>query len=516
MKKVMMTAAALLATTMTASAGLTETIVLQNDYETNNTEFVADSRVNVTTEANKEAGSKVLRFHTHDNALNAYALASLHFGSKTAGAEKVKIDFDFYFNEVNPNYSQYITIRDGNAVPEFGKSKYSDTGAFFYLGECRSGQGVNYWSINGDYTSMDTEVYFNKWLHATVIIDLKRSTVDYTVKTKNGIIVLNSAKEIPFANKRAVNCSQIDFYAGANSTDAFIDNLVITKYSDPTAVLTSYNVTFKDDQGKILKPKKVYYCNVGETFKANDLDMNDFTNKEGTEKYTYTTGNVPTVAQRSGRDNNLNLVFKTHRQVNYTIKAVKDDQTLATIASGKAFLDGTQVASWKKYIKVNGMWYETVAPYAKHITDAVSEVQYKDAHIDYFFECEDLTMTHAPAATTISPYNSGLQAPRHYGDIDSQGKETTSQWITPPLERGGNFILKIPYTRSAKTNSTINVFTRSPKGEMKDTGIALTSTGQEGLFKVDIIVPEGHSIVLYNKAPRNSNIYMDYITLQRR
>ncbi|MBQ0073228.1 MAG: hypothetical protein KBT34_03440 [Prevotella sp.] len=517
MKKILLLALVVLSTFCTAQADLTETVVLQNDFEKGETLFEPVSRISVSNKMSSDIGSKVVHFRTDYNSINGYSFATVHFGSKTAGARKVKIEFDFYMDEVNPNYAQYFTIRDGNAVPEFGKTVYSDGGAFFYLGECRSGQGVNYWSINGDYTSKDTKSYFNKWLHVMVLVDVKGKSVDYTITTKDRGIVLNEAKEIPFANKRAMSCSQIDFFADVNSTDAYFDNLVITKYSDPSSVPTSYNVTFKDKDGAVLKPKMVYFCNVGETFMANELDLNTFFNKDGNVKYIYKSGNIPGVAVRSGRENNINLVFDAHHQIDYSVKAMKGTEELGIAATGKGYIDGTSIAAWNKYIKHNGMWYETVAPYSKYVDSEVSEVQYRDAYIEYFFECEDLTMSHAAAATEIHSGYSGSQAPRHYGYTTPDGVVTTSYWSTPALERGGIFTMKIPYTRSSKTNSTINICIQTPDGEIKDTGRTLTSVAQEGLFKVDNLeIPDGCALVLYNKVGKNSNIYMDYIALSRK
>ena len=198
----------------------------------------------------------------------------------------------------------------------------------------------------------------------------------------------------------------------------------------------------------------------------------------------------------------------------YTVTAKDGDVTLAELASGDAYTDGSTTIYWHKYIQVDGKWYGTKNNvFGLKITEAGNtDVEYTVSGISFFFECENMSKSRSAAASLSGTGYSGGSSPRHYGN---------SYWYTEAIAEGGTFNLSIPYTNNNSGATTLKIYTRDSEGNNTDTGLTITGAAQSSgtISLLDVAIPAGSSLVILNDngdgngTYYNSNVYLDYIAL---
>lgn len=225
---------------------------------------------------------------------------------------------------------------------------------------------------------------------------------------------------------------------------------------------------------------------------------------EGGQKY-YAAGDATTSMDLVDGPNVLNVNLRKANEYAYSI----DNSFGTEIASG-TYIEGEAAINvyWPKYVKNAGAWYECdETSYGVSITGALTKtVSYTTrANLAYFFECENLNVSHSPAANDVSTAYSGGKMVRHY---------SSSYWYTDALA-GGTYNLSIPYKNNNSSATIINIYLRDGEGNLSDTGLSVEGDKQSSgtLSKEGIVVPNGYSIVLNNTTGYNSNVLMDYVAL---
>ena len=178
-----------------------------------------------------------VKFVTADNSTNNYSNASYDFN--TNGAVAVKVEFSYWIANDACNYDVAFIIRDKGIEANHAKQKMGLSGAFISIGRSRQSR-VNYFSINQNKTIIASNNNLGLWCKAEIYIDLIKKTIDYTVSGLDNNQIIKQETGISFKDANATNVNQIDFFACVNNETDYIDNLVITKYTEK---LPSYSYT---------------------------------------------------------------------------------------------------------------------------------------------------------------------------------------------------------------------------------------------------------------------------------
>ena len=479
---------------------VTETVVVNCDFNNGETLFTPVSRITVTNDNNA-------KFTCADNSQNGYTLATYDFSSAIGNdATAVKIEFLFWIPNENAAYRRFFTVGQANLRTGFGKNSYSTAGSMFAFGLARN-SSANYFSINGASTTAAASAgnVLGAWARAEIYVDHSAKTVNYKITNVENTTTYYSANGVAFVDGSASYCNQLDFFDCQNNKISYLDNLVITKYVDQSKVATTYTVKYQNSEGTDLKEPAVYNTYVGDTYTATSSDMETFYSDDTNTKYIYLSGNATPKATSTAANNVITLVFDEYAKVAYTVTAKNGEETLGILASGDAYTDGSTTVYWSKYKQYDDKWYEATGSYGKTITAAGNtDVAYDSpANIAYFVEAEDMNKSRSAAATATGTQYSGGNAPRHY---------SSSQWWTDAIAEGGVYTLTFPYTMANASASTIVIKTRDAGGNYTATDLSLTASSA-GTFSEEITIPAGSSVAICNENGYNSNILVDYLIL---
>lgn len=105
---------ALLGVGMSAWGTITDTEVVNCNFNSGETLFTGVERCTVSNGEDATLNSNVVKFATAHNATNNYGLAKYNLGSALSGASSVDISFDMFIDNSNPNYHKYFAIGDGS------------------------------------------------------------------------------------------------------------------------------------------------------------------------------------------------------------------------------------------------------------------------------------------------------------------------------------------------------------------------------------------------------------------
>jgi hypothetical protein len=495
LSKMLLVAVGLLAGANEAWADITETVVVNCDFNNGETLFAETSRFTVANDNN-------VKFTCAGNSQNGYSLATYDFSSAIGtGATAVKIEFIFWIPNQNAAFRRFFTVGQADLRTGFAKQSYSTAGSMFAFGLARN-SGANYFSINGASTTAAASAgsVLGAWARAEIYVDHSAKKVNYKITNVENTTTYYSADGVAFVDGSASYCNQLDFFDCQNNVVSYLDNLVITKYVDNSKVATTYTVKYQNASGTDLKDAVSYDTYVGDTYTASSADMATFYSDDKNTKYVYKSGNTSAEASATAASNVITLVFDEYAKVSYTVTAKNGESTLGTLASGSAYTDGSTTVYWNKFKQFDGQWYETASPYGKTITEAGNtDVTYTASNIAYFVEIENINKSRSAAATIEGVEYSNGSTLRHYA---------SSQWWTDAFAEGGTFTLYFPYTMANASESTITIQTRDSEGNFTDTGLSLT-TKTNGSFSEEVTIPAGSSLALV-KGEYNSNILIDY------
>ena len=506
--KTLLVAAVLSVGSTSAWGDVTETIVVNCDFNSGETLFTGVSRITVDNDNNA-------RFTGAKNAANVYALATYDFSSAIGeDATAIKVEFAYYIPNSNANYYRFFTLGQSDLRTGFAQYTYPTAGALFGLGLKRgkwngAGSNVNFFSVNNGYTSQTGENVLGAWARAEVYIDFSTKKISYKITNVENTETYFSADNLDYMDGTASYCNQIDFYDCANSQISYLDNLVITKYKDNSKEPTTYTVKYQNASGDDLKDPVVYDTYVGDTYTASASDMATFYNGDSSVKYVYASGNTSTAATSTAASNVITLVFNEYDKVAYTVTAKNGEDDLTTLASGNAYTDGSTTVLLNKYIKVSDSWYMTSETSFKKVITAAgnTDVAYSPADIAYFFEMENLTRSGGAYLTEESASYSNNARLRL-----SRG----STYYTPALA-GGVYHLSIGCVNSNASSNEVYVYTRSAGGVLSDKLHTHTAATGTTTLSYDITVPYGYSIAFNGNegGSANNNARMDYMTLEK-
>ena len=498
---------------------ITETEVVNCDFENGETLFTVTSGENNSTTVsnvnNDDIESKVLSLaSTGKTSKSKYSFAKYDFSSLTSDANLVKVSYDCWFQKVSVSYGAVLTIGDNEDRSNFSTTDIgaTTTGSIFNLGNLRSknGGGTNYdwFSINGVCKDHDTDpAHLGVWLHVEAMVDLINSKVSYKVQNYDRTAIYFKDYDIDYMNASPEACTQIDVFQAQNqgTTTIYLDNLVITKYIDNSAVPTTYTIKYENSAGTTLKSSRVVDTYVGVDYTAISSDMATFYNGDESKKYVYKSGNEEKTTTATASENVITLVFDEYDKVAYTIKAKNGDDELKTLASGNAYTDGSTTVYWNKFIEVAGQWYVTTNPYGKAITEAGNtDISYTPSDICGFIECESTSYTTAGDQTSTGA-SGGI------GVLLQNDKAMTT---TSKIAAGVYDISVYAYVRRSNPDG-LKLQYSTDNSEWNDvTTLNFESNKASTETAEKVILAEDSYIRFVDATSKNSCHYYDYITLK--
>lgn len=337
------------------------------------------ARMTATVVDDEATGSKVAKFTRSNSSSRGFAY--YNFASQTENATGVKISFDLQI-PAEILAPSAITVGDAyvhNATFGINEGQYGYTsnGAIFNIGATRgkiNGSNTNYFWINDQPAAVNNDDYaikasdiWGQWLHVDLDINVANREYTYIVK-KGGEVLFSSEAPIAFLSENATTCTQIDIASG-NTGTYLLDNINIQKTgSDASIKYADYTIKFVDTDGNALpedlKPAITRRAKVGTAITLLDSDKANFTNGDGSIKYTYESDNSAE-ATVTAEGTVVTVVYKVEEMKKYqyrlNLRIKKADESLVRIAyiDGEQFEGQTaQVGYFASYF-LDGTWYVT-------------------------------------------------------------------------------------------------------------------------------------------------------------
>ena len=508
---------------------------------------VADaSKLAASVVEDEAAGSKVAQFVRSGSS--GFGFAALKM-PELEDATKAKVAFDFMIpNEILGQSA--ISLGDANVHnatnggfnTSSGQYGFGTNGAIFYLGAYRGrpyGSDENYFQINGVAAATSKEEHlaadvWGNWFHADVEIDITNKTVNYAISKGNEIWW--EGEDVAFVSENAQSFTQLSLYVGNAGNEKpgiyKIDNVKITKTSgDPNVEYADYTISYVDTEGNAipedLKTTITRRGKVGDAITLLDADKANFTNADGSIKYTYQSDNSEG-ATITAEGTQIKIVYKSEVVPKYQYifncmieGATGADAILAQIR-GEEFEGKTTTVYLPIGYYKNGKCYTTApAQYngktaAVNGTEAMTQgyilttINYSlDENIVYFADCEDL----AQEGSFENGYN--------YGKFDrvSQGKTIiplANASLTTPVITAGTYDVNI-FCRSDKGEVHVDMlyvkladgtlqkvealpdFVEYSKKKFHESMATLWNAGMGWLTFKSVTIPEGASLVIKNE-----------------
>lgn len=357
------------------------------------------------------------------------------------------------------------------------------------------GTSIDYSTISGGtagllrYASNRSDALFNQQTSSSTRMDFNTDVLSAVKSTKSqGFVIFQWTGN----NRRPSLCGK----ASENAP-----SLSITYTNTATA---SYTVNFLNAaDGTVIKSAATHDgIPVGSIMEATSEEKATFTDAD--HKYVYASSTVGIVDGEG--TNEINVYFTVINKESITVKAVDDKgNELTTLYSENAFLDGSTVKMWSKYIKVGEDWYVTEAPYGKVITEATNEVVYVKSDVAYFFEYEGLNNSRKYGEITGDYAN--------YSNGGGYGLYNGANSYSVAISEAGYYDLTLAVVarNGGKTDKHI---VKAKSGDTYEGSYEFAHSSNTGTYTVKgIYIPAGYSLYLEDGTPANSNAYYDYITL---
>lgn len=520
---------------------------------------IADpARMTVSVVDDEATGSKVASFTRSNSSSRGFAY--YNFAGKTENATAVTVSFDFQVKAAILAPSA-ITVGDAyvhNATYGINEGQYGYTsnGAIFNIGATRgkiNGSNTNYFWINDQPAAVDNDSYeikaadiWGQWLH--VDLDINVANREYTYVVKKGSDVLFSSGDAPiaFLSDNAATCTQIDIASG-NTGTYLLDNISVQKQGkDENIKYADYTVKFVDTEGNALpedlKPAITRRAKVGTAITLLDSDKANFTNGDGSIKYTYESDNSAE-ATVTAEGTVVTVVYKVEEMQKYkyrlNLRINKADGTTERMSyvDGEQFEGQTVMIGYVASFYKDGVWYTTPIIDKANGKQTNAEGRYytftgnedknsqgvcqKDIYYDvdnsyvYIadFENTDLmTLVGSVSNTDWASFNGGVF--NRFSNGRCAKLTADSYMYTKPLAGGTYQVYIFGRNDANKGEQKIKLGVVSPDGtlqklELETNGWANSAT--DGVTINNVVVPEGYSLAIINEGGSADNLSLDIL-----
>ena len=521
---------------------------------------IADpARMTVSVVDDEATGSKVASFTRSNSSSRGFAY--YNFAGKTENATAVTVSFDFQVKAAILAPSA-ITVGDAyvhNATYGINEGQYGYTsnGAIFNIGATRgkiNGSNTNYFWINDQPAAVDNDSYeikaadiWGQWLHVDLDINVANREYTYVVKKGNDVLFSSGDAPIAFLSDNAATCTQIDIASG-NTGTYLLDNISVQKQGkDENIKYADYTVKFVDTEGNALpedlKPAITRRAKVGTAITLLDSDKANFTNGDGSIKYTYESDNSAE-ATVTAEGTVVTVVYKVEEMQKYkyrlNLRINKADGTTERMSyvDGEQFEGQTVMIGYVASFYKDGVWYTTPIIDKANGKQTNAEGRYytftgnedknsqgvcqKDIYYDvdnsyvYIadFENTDLmTLVGSVSNTDWASFNGGVF--NRFSNGRCAKLTADSYMYTKPLA-GGTYQVYI-FGRNDSSNAgeqKIKLGVVSPEGILQKLDLEIGGWGNgttDGVTINNVVVPEGYSLAVINDGGSANTLSLDIL-----
>ena len=493
--------------------------IVNCDFNNGETLFVSASRMEVSNDNN-------VKFAAANNSTNGYSLAKYDLTSvvgQTVGIDSMKFEFDFFIGSGNANYHRYFTIGKAGRSG-FAKTTYTSSGAIFGFGMARakvSGVNRNNFAYNGVIGEASNGCpVFDAWTHAEIKVDMTNKKVAYKLQSMDRQTTYKEGSNIDFWDNTVSECTQIDFFDCANNQVSYMDNLVITKYVDPSITPANYTINFVDQQSTLIKSRNASgTINSAATIEADDKVS--FYNNDNTKKYIYVSDDAAGKTVAANGSTVVTITFREAEKYTATLNLKAGTVELATV-NGTAFEGENLTLYYKKAYQKGGKWYtinqSSTEPYYGKVFTAMSANSEIDItgyvennNIYDFYEIEALNPSKAYVAN-------GAVTGR-YSDGNARRLAGNSYVPFGTLTPGVYSVSLWARNQSSTQTATLPVFIKDSNNLLTDTGKSFAEWGTAACEEKTVggitITTSDNSFALNDNTQWNSNLEMDYVYITR-
>ena len=508
----------------------------ENEDDLTKFEVADASKLAASVVEDEAAGSKVAQFVRSGSS--GFGFAALKM-PELEDATKAKVAFDFMIpaeilgqSAISLGDANVHNATNGGFNTSSGQYGFGTNGAIFYMGAFRGKaygkSNENYFQINGVPAAASQEEHlaadvWGNWFHADFEIDITNKTVNYAISKGNEIWW--EGEDVAFVSENVQSFTQLSLYVGYSGTYK-IDNVKITKTSgDPNVEYADYTISYVDTEGNAipedLKTTITRRGKVGDAITLLDADKANFTNADGSIKYTYQSDNTEG-ATITAEGTQIKIVYKSEVVPKYQYifncmieGATGIDAILAQIR-GEEFEGKTTTVYLPIGYYKNGKCYTTAPAQYNGKTAAVNGTEAKtqgyilttinyslDENMVYFADCEDMEI--------VGGFENGFS----FGTFNrvSQGKHIrlnvgTSMTTKDAIATAGTYDIAL-YGRSDKgTSSPVTIYIVASDGtETKVEAAASPETyGNAGMgwfTFAGVTIPAGAKLKFVNETTGN-------------
>jgi len=437
--------------------------------------------VEIVTDETAENGTSVVKLSRSNSS--GFAYATIPF-DQLESAFMSNVAFDFMIpadisgqSAISLGDASVHNASNGGFNTSSGQYGFGTNGAIFYMGAFRGKaygkSNENYFQINGAPAAASQEAHpaadvWGKWFHFEASIDTKSKTISYTIS--NGGETWWSGEDVPFVSESVVAFSQLSVFIG-NTGTYFIDNVEVKKESNSGYTFADYTISYVDTEGnpipEDLKTTITRRGKVGDAITLLDADKANFTNADGSVKYTYVSDNSEG-ATITKEGTQIKIVYKSEEvpKYKYIINCMIEGSTGASAIlaqfRGEEFVGKTTTIYLPIGYFKDGKCYTTAPAQYNGKTAAVngtetttqgyilSTINYAlDENMAYFADCEDMEI--------VGGFENGFS----WGTFNrvSQGKHIrlnagTSMTTKDAISTAGTYDIALYVRNDSKTTST--------------------------------------------------------------
>ena len=491
----------------------------------------------VVADETAENGTKVAKFSRSNSSGFGYATLQLGDFENATNAE---LSFDFMIpaeilgqSAISLGDTYVHNADNGGFNTSNGQYGFGTNGAIFYMGAFRGkaygGGNENYFQINGQPAAASQEEHpaadvWGKWFHAEFLVDVLNKTVTYTISNSADEIWW-SGENVPFVSENANTFTQLSIFIGNTGTYE-IDNISVTKTSKDTSIkYADYTISYVDTEGnpipEELKTTITRRGKVGDAITLLDADKANFTNADGSVKYTYQSDNAEgAVVTAEGTE--IVIVYESAEVPKYQyifncmIEGGAGADAILAQFRGEEFEGKTTTVYLPIAYYKNEKCYVTTADQYNGKTASVNGTEAKtqgyilttinyalDENWVYFADCEDMEI----AGETVNGFSWGT-----FNRV-SQGKHIrlnagTSMTTKDVIPVAGTFDIALYGRSDSGTSSPVTIYIVAADGTETKVEVAATpetyaSAGMGWFTFASVTIPAGAKLKFVNETEGN-------------
>lgn len=492
--------------------------------------------IEIVDDATAENGTKVAKLSRSNSS--GFAYATIPF-AQLENSIVSEVSFDFMIPAEVLGQSAialgdaYVHNADnGGFNTSNGQYGFGVKGAIFYLGAFRGkaygGGNENYFQINGVPAAASKEAHpaadvWGKWFHVKATVDTEDKVVSYVIS--NGGETWWSAENVPFVSTDATTFTQLSVFIG-NTGTYMIDNVEVKKVAkDNNLAFADYTISYVDVDGnpipEDLKTTITRRGKVGDAIILLDADKANFTNADGSVKYTYQSDNSEGATIKA-EGTEIKIVYKSEVVPKYQyifncmIEGATGASAILAQVRGEEFEGRTTTVYLPIVYYKDGKCYATAPAQYNGKTASVNGTEAKtqgyilttinyalDENMIYFADCEDMEIV----GETVNGFSWGT-----FNRV-SQGKhirlnDGTSMTTKDAIATAGTYDIALYGRSDSGTSKPVTLYIVAADGTETKVEVAASpesygSAGMGWFTFASVNIPAGAKLKFVNETGWN-------------